>query len=945
MSWRRYLAKLSARFHRQRPGDDLEAEIRTHLEMEAQENLESGMAAEDAHYAALRRFGNVALVQERSREMWGWNALEAWLRDIRFGLRALGRSPGFTAVVVLSLALGIGANTAIFSLIDAVMLKSLPVRDPQQLRLLRWTVQGTPGQMPAGDVMHSFQGSMEQDRTGRTVGSSFSYPTFTLMQARGEEFSHLFAFVYADRFNLNAGGQAQLVDGQLVSGGYFSGLGVSTAVGRPIMETDDRAGAAPVAVISYGYWQRRFGGKASRVGEGISINNISVTIVGVCPPEFFGVQAGRSIDVWLPLHTQPQIEPDWSENGRSIFLRPDDWWLVIMGRVKPGADDPRARAGLEVSLQQSIGLPHDSTEKASPRAKSAEPPLATGKQAMPVVDLVSASKGLDELRRSSSKPLFILMVVVGLVLLIACANAANLLLARATVRRKEISVRLAIGAGRRSLIRQLLTESVMLALLAGGMGILLAYWTTSLLLKFLSSGPETLNLVVSPDFHVLAFTAAVSVLTGLLFGLAPALRTTRVDLVTALKETGSGASGATPHRRPGLGLGKALVVSQVAMSLLLVVGAGLFVRTLRNLENVNLGFNRQNVLLFGIDPTQDGYKGERLAGLYQELQSRIEALPGVRSASLSGSTLVGGGVSISGITLPGDAPKSAEGSASRQVYFNSVGPQFFETMGVPLVLGRKIEERDTSTAPKVAVINEALAHKYFGTSNPVGQRIAAGDSKKFDTEIVGVVGDTKYAQVREEVPPTIYYPYLQNLEGVRLMHFEVRTAGDPKLMIPAVRHIVQSMDKNLPLFDVKTQVEQIDQTLFQERLFAKLSGFFGLLALVLACVGLYGIMAYEVTRRTHEIGIRMALGARRTAVFGRVVRDALVLAGIGMMIGIPAALAAGRVIASLLYGLRAADPLTLGGAALLMMAVTALAAYLPARRASNVDPMVALRYE
>ncbi len=941
------LFRLRALFRRESMEAEMDEELRAHFEHQVEKYVKSGLPLEEAKRRARLEFGGLDQVKEECRDARGVGFIETTIQDVRYGLRTLAKTPGFTAVVVLSLALGIGANTAIFSLIDAVMLRTLPVRGPQQLRLLSWAAQSRPGIMPANGIIHSLSGNMDQDRTGRMTSTSFSYPTYEQIHARNDVFSDVFAFADPDRVNLNVNGRAQLAEAELVSGDYFSGLGVGAVAGRMISEADDRAGAVPVAMISYGYWERRFGGEPSVVGRTATINNIPFVIVGVASPEFFGLQPGRSIDVWLPLHTQPAVEPSWSEEGRSKFIRSDDWWVLIMGRLKPGVSEQQACAALELTFQQSIVAQPEASPNVAALKESPQNGPPVGSQDLPHVGLASASKGLNDLRREFSKPLFILMAVVGLVLLIACANVANLLLARATTRRKEIAVRLAIGAGRRRLIRQLLTESVMLGSLGGGVGLLLAFCGTSLLIAFMSGGRYPVTLSVRPDLHVLAFTAGVSVVTGILFGLAPASRTTQVDLSTAVKETGGGFSSGIHHGRMRLGLGKALVVSQVAMSLLLLTGAGFFVRTLQNLENLNVGFNRQNILLFGVDPTQDGYKGEPLAALYQQLEQRIEALPGVRSASASDHTFIGGGVSIGGISVQGYSPEGTETGrdTSGGVYFMRVGPRFFETMGMPLVLGRSIGPQDTFGAPKVAVVNETLAHKYFGGSNPVGRRFGSGDSKRSDIEIVGVVGDARYAELRKEAPPTFYVPYVQNLERLGSMHFEVKTKGDPIAMVPAVRRAVQDVDKNLPLFELKTQVEQIDQTLFQERLFAKLSSFFGLLALTLACVGLYGIMTYAVARRTNEIGIRIALGADSTAILRIVIRDALGLAALGIALGIPTALAAGRLVASMLFGLRPTDPLTIAGASLVMTAVAALACYVPARRATQVDPMVALRYE
>ena len=861
------------------------------------------------------------------------------LGDVRYGLRMLAKRPGFTAVAVLSLALGIGANTAIFGLIDAVLLKTLPVQNPQQLVLLDWASHGWPNH-----TMHSLSGNMDQDKSGRLTSTSFSYPGYEQIRARNQAFSSVMALA-GNESELNVGynGEPGRAQGQLVSGTFFPTLGVQPVLGRALTPDDDRIGASPAAVISYGYWERRFGRDPAILGRTIAVNSVPFSIVGVSPPEFYGVQPGRAVEVWLPLHTQPQVEPRWSPEeeastgpkkpaAASLFEARDNWWVLIMGRVKPGVSEQQVRAELDVILQQSM-------------APDVKP--ATKAETIPHLGVESGSKGLDYLRGEFSKPLFILMTVVGLVLLIACANVANLLLARAASRQKEIAVRLAVGAGRRRLLRQLLTESVLLAGLGGVVGLVLAYWGTDLLVALMASGRQTITLSVTPDPRVLGFTAAVSVLTGILFGLSPALRSTRVDLTPALKESAGTLPRVTQgKRRLRLDLGKTLVVTQVALSLLLLVGAGLFVRTLTNLESVNIGFDRRNLLLFGINPTEDGYKGERLADFYRELTRRLEGLPGVRSATMSLITPINAGASINGVSIQGYTPKPGEKDDQLETYFNSVGPRFFETMGIPLLLGRGIGTGDTDTAPKVAVVNEKFFRQYLEGENPLGRRFGFGDKKRSgDIEIVGVAADAKYDSLRKEVPPTAYVPALQDPRSLGGMNFEVRTAGDPMELVSAVRRVARDMDPNLALYRVQSEVEQINQAVFQERLFARLTSFFGLLAALLACVGVYGIMAFAATQRTREIGIRMALGASRREILQMVLRESLLLVAVGIAMGIFMALGASRSISTLLFGLQPTDPLTIAAATLLMIAAAGLAGYLPARRASYVDPMVALRYE
>jgi predicted permease len=872
--------------------------------------------------------------------MWEWTFLEHLAQDVRYGLRAMRRSLGFTAVAVLSLALGIGANTAIFSLIDAVLLKMLPTQNPQQLLLLKWASHGWPN-----GIMNSLSGNMDEDKSGRTTSTSFAYPGYEQIATHNQVFSSTLALAgNGSDLNVSYKGQPARAEGELVSGTFFSTLGVEPILGRALTPEDDRIGASPAAVISYGYWERRFGHDPGVLGRTITVNSVPATIVGVTPPEFYGVQPGRAVEVWLPLHTQPQVEPRWSPGPPepapgsaakppdTLFAARNQWWVLVMGRLKPGASEQQARADLDVLLRQSM----------SPDIKPTMKP-----EVIPVLEVEPGSKGLDELRGQFSKPLFVLMTVVGLVLLIACANVANLLLARAGSRQKEIAVRLAIGAKRSRLVQQLLTESALLAAMGGALGLLLAFWGTHLLVALMSSGREQVSLSVTPDPRVLGFTALVSLLTGILFGLSPALRSTRVDLTPALKESAGKVPGAQErHRGLRLGLGKTLVVSQVALSLLLLVGAGLFVRTLTNLQNVNAGFNQRNLLLFGIDPTQDGYKEQHLADFYQEFTRRLQALPGVRSVTLSMHTLVGGGASIEETRILGYTPKAGEKKDEVDAWVNHVGPGFFETMGIPIILGRGIGQADTATSPKAAVVNEQFVRKYLGGGSPVGRRFGFGDEKSSsDIEIVGVVGDAKFSDLRREVPPTVYTPYLQDVKFLGGMRFEVRTAGEPMALAPAVRRVSQGMDPNLALFQVKSQVEQINQTLFQERLFARLTGFFGLLATLLGCVGVYGIMAFATSQRTREIGIRMALGANRTEILGMVLRETFALVAIGIAAGTLTAIEASRLVATFLYGLKPNDPLTIAGAALVMVSAAALAGYLPARRASRVDPMVALRHE
>jgi predicted permease len=853
-----------------------------------------------------------------------WDALwlqqlrweDEMLQDLRYGLRLLRKSPGFSAVAVLSLALGIGANTAVFSLVDAVLLKMMPVEKPEQLVLFRWV---------SGDktMVRSFYGSMDNDKkTGLSSSISFSYPAFEYLRDHNHALSDIFGFARLEQLNVNVDGQSEIAGGQVVTGGYFSGLGVPAILGRTVTDQDDKSGADPAAVLSYGYWQRRFGSNPSAVGKVIYLNGTAFTVVGVTPPEFYGaMDIGAAPDISVPMAFQPVLLPT---RGTSALNDPTNWWLFVMGRLQPGVSSEHALANLNTALQQhALELQRSFQDQRD----------------LPQLRFEDGSRGLGEVRRGQSKPLSILMGSVALVLLIACINVANLLLARAAARQKEIAIRLSVGASRFRLIRQLLTESVVLSLLGGMLGLAFAYWGADAMMSLLSSG----SIPVGLDLRVLGFTAAVSLLTGVLFGLAPAFRATRLELTPMLKE-GSGSTGPARSR-----LSKALIVAQVALSLVLLIGAGLFVRTLRNLSNLDVGFNRENLLIFRVQPRMSGYEGERLKNVYQQIIERIEAVPGVRAATLSRHPLLSGSSASNSITVPGYTPQPDEDTS---VPVLAVGTNFFETMEIPILMGHGFAPQDNQPTSSVVIINQALARQYFGNQNPVGQHIyldkfnATNKETRKDRplEIVGVIQDAKYDSLRAQIRPTIYVPYLQNSVPTQ-MSFAIRTAGDPSAMTTAIRQAVHSLDGNLPLFAVKTQNAQIAERVAQSRLFADLSSLFGFLALALVSVGLYGVMSFTVARRTHEIGIRMALGAQAHDVRRMVMRETLVLTAIGMVIGIGAAVATTGLIASQLFGLSANDPLTITMAVLVLMVVAAVAGGLPARRASRVDPMIALRHE
>jgi predicted permease len=900
---------------------ELAEELRTYLDMLTEAKVKEGLRPEEARRAALIELGGVEQVKEKVREIrMGYYVRTLW-QDLRYGMRMLARSPVFTAVAVLSLALGIGANTALFSLVNEVLLKMLPVKKPAELVLFNWL--SGPNAMVRG-----ISGSMITDpATGLRGSTSFSYLTFERLRDHSTTLSDVFAFAPLDQINVNLDGQAEIARGQFVSGGYYAGLGAQAMLGRTITEADDQASASPVVVITHRYWKRRFGLDPKVIGKAINVNNIPFTIIGVTQPEFSGaLQVGQSPDLSIPMAMEPRVSPD-DHN----LVQPWFWWLQIMGRLKPGVSGEQARASLEGIFQQTA---LEGWQAAQARTHARGQKLSQEPRDVPALRVSPGGQGLTESRRKYSQPLMILMAVVGLVLLIACVNVANLLLARAATRQKEVAVRLAMGASRIRLIRQLLTESVLLAILGGGLGILFAYWAKDMLLALRAWGGGPLALDLKLDLRVLGFTTAVCLITGILFGLAPALRATRIDLAHALKDSARSLSAGSRSL-----LSRSLIVTQVALSLLLLIGAGLFVRTLRNLQNVDVGFNRENLLLFKIDPELAGYKDAQVMDLYRQLVERIEAVPGVRSVTISRHPLLSGKSRFGPISTQGAAPQSDE-----DVYANIVAANFFETMEIPILLGRGLSPRDDQREPKVAVINQTMARKYFGDENPIGRRFGfGGPETSGQIEIVGVVRDAKYTDLRRQTPPTFYVPYQQEPPGQ--MTFAVRAADDATALIAPIRETVREVDQKLPLSDVRTQSQQVNESIAQERLFATLSSFFGLLALLLASIGLYGVMSYSVARRTNEIGIRLALGAQRGDVMRLVLRETLLLVLIGLVIGLGAAMASTRLISSMLFGLTPNDPGTILLAALLLVAVATLAGYLPARRASRVDPMVALRYE
>jgi macrolide transport system ATP-binding/permease protein len=922
-----FLRRLSWWMKRRRKDDELREELQFHLDEEAEERQAQGLPKDEARWAARRDLGNVTLLQERTRTLWTWAFLEQLAQDVRYALRTMRNNCAFTALVTLSLMLGIGANTAIYSFMDSILLRSLPVPEPASLVVLNWRsrpIEWTDSKGGAAFVMHSVNGrTYDDDRTGTTSGI-FPYPAFEWFQKQSDPvFSTVFAYYPADNVNVMINGQAEVASGEYVSGDFVRGLALAPAAGRLIAAADDRAGAPLVAVISMGLSQRRFGGPANAAGQSILINNLPVTVVGVTPAEFFGVDPAAVPDVYLPMHANLVLGAA-SPSGATPkeYLDQNFYWIEMMGRLRPGVSLAQAQAALAPGFHQWVA------STATTERERAN---------LPELWLREGAGGLDNLRRQYSKPLYVLLTLVGLILAIACANTANLLLARATSRRREMAVRLSIGAGRVRIVRQLLTESILLASMGGALGVLFAFWGIRFLTLLLANGQENFTLRAELNWHVLGATLLLSTVTGVLFGLAPAIQSTR-DVMPALKETR--ASESRVRARHGflrLTMSHALVVSQIAISLLMLVAAGLFVKTLSNLQSVQLGYNREHLLLFELNARQAGHRDPEIAVFYDALRSRLEAIPGVRNVTLSHASLVSAGRQL---------PITVSGTSTRGTRVLNTGPGFFTTMQIPMLRGREIDGRDRQGAPPVAVIDELFARTYFHDENPVGRFITLGGPNPRDLEIIGVSANARYGGLKGKTPPVVYIPYTQsNFPPVQQMTYALRTAGDPLEYVKTARDVVHQADSRIALTNVKTQAAEIDQTINQEIAFAKLCTGFAILALVIACIGLYGTMAYTVARRTGEIGIRMALGAQRGAVVWMVLREVFILAAAGLAISVPTALWTSKFVESLLFGMKPNDPQSLILAVATLLSAALLAGYVPARRASRIDPMIALRHE
>jgi predicted permease len=910
-------------FSRRRVYDDLSTDIRSHLEERTDELIKSGISRKEAAETALREFGNATSLEQSGREVWRWSFIENFLMDVRYGLRVLRKNPGFTAASVLTLALGIGANTAIFTILNSVLLSNLPVKDPQQLVLL------------TNPDMHGRQigfGDGERDL--------LTYPEFQDLSARNQVFDGMLAadsYIQKQDVSVVASGESASDSSAqigLVSGSYFSVLGVNPILGRVFTTEVDRVrDANPVAVISYGFWQSRFGGDPSAIGKKIRLLKTTYDVIGVTPARFVGETVGYAIDIWLPLSMQTEAIPgrDYLSMETNPFQKRE--WLQVMGRLKPGVSLAQANSSINLLFQQYLTAQTETGMSADQKRTFMTQRIA----------MIAGGRGASTLQAKFGKPLQILMGVVGLVLLIACANVANLLLARAASRQREIAVRVAMGAGAGRLFRQVLTESILLAGIGGAFGLLIARWADSALLRLVSGSRAPVPLDVHLNAAVLTFTLGVSMLTGILFGLVPALRASRADIGTIIKGTSRGLVGGAGHRSR-LPMGKVLVVVQVTLSLLLLVAAGLFVRSFQKLSEVNLGYDRDHLLVFRVSPTVYGYKGPAMMQLYKDMLDRIAALPGVRGATLSENGLLTNQDTNDPIIVEGRPPKTGEGSDSSNS--DEIGPNYFSTAGIPILMGREIDRGDNGNGPRVGVINQTFAKYFYGGSIPLGTRVSViTPTGNEDFEVVGVAADAKYHSMREKPSRRFYIPFFNPVGNVGGAYVIVHESGNSAALPASIREIVKQSAPNLPAPDISTMNEIVDDSLTVDRMVTKLSGVFGGLAIVLSCIGIYGIMAYSVAGRTNEIGIRMALGAQRDAVLWMILRESLLLVLIGVAIGLPAVAAAGRLISSLLFGITPADPLALILATGLMFLIGALASYIPANRAMRIDPMMALRYE
>jgi predicted permease len=887
---------------------EMEAELTHHLENLMRDLIRAGHSPQEAARRAHIALGAATIHKEGMRASLGLRWWDEFWADLRYGARILRKSPGFTAIAATSLALAIGANTTMFSLAKSLLYDRLGVPHAEELRLLRWT---------GGDhlAVHEMWGEFDPAPGGGMMGAIFSYPVYQQLRDHNQVMRGLLAF-NEDSMNATVRGNAQRAVVAMVSGNYFSVLETRPQLGRNLQPSDDHVGTAnPAAVISDVLWEREFARSPSALSQTINVNQSLFTIVGVSPRGFTGAKNVQSSpDIFVPLSMQPIIDPKGDKGG--FIDDPNVWWVDVVGRIRPGVSDAQAQAALDVELAAAV---HGTmTVKAG--------------ETLPRLDLSDGSRGLSFVARMFKKPVYVLMTMTGFVLLLACANIANLLLARGAQRQREMSVRLALGAGRGRVVRQLLTESLLLAGIGGAGGLILGYLGRNVIPRLMANAWDQDQLNVSMDWGVFAFATGVTLLTGLVFGFAPAWIAARSEVSSSLKESAQ----TTTRRRKGLG-GKAIVAFQIALSTLLVVGAGLFLRTLFALDSIDVGFRTDHLILFEIAPPAQRYGPGKDAQLHLRLEQAFAALPGVQGVAPGSTTYISGSMSNDDFTPEGqtDTPEDV----------NFTGNAFFQTMGIPIVGGRSFGPQDTAGSQRVAIINQALAKKRFPNQNPIGKLFrAAGDASAW-IRIVGVCADTRYANLRDDSPPQFFLPYVQQKDGVGVLTYAIRTSLSPAELVPALRNVVQKADRDLPIIDIRTQQEQIDANMQMERTFAALTTGFGVLALALACVGIYGIMAYSVANRRNEIGIRLALGAQPRQVRGMILRESTWLAVAGIVAGVGASLMLTRLVKSMLYGIQPYDPLTMTGGVLILLTVALAASWIPARRAAKVQPMEALRHE
>jgi len=887
-----------ALFGRRRIESEMAEELEFHISTRAEDIMRSGVSPAEARRRALVEFGAVERHKEDAREARGLRFVNELRGDLRYGWRQLRRTPSFSLLAIGVLAIGIGANTAIFSAIDAVMLRFLPVQASEQLRRIEWVAR-------EGEFVDSYNGSMRPNALKQLVAWSVSYPVYRHIRDNSTSFSGLMTFSGFTQLNLTIRGHATLVSGELVSGNYFSTLGTQAIVGRTLIPEDDRENPLTVAaVISHPYWQRNFGSDPAIVGQQIAVNGKPAVIVGVLPKGFCGVNPAWCPDVMLPLAVHEILG-----QGEGVLQEPDHWYFEVIGRLKPGISDEKARTETELLMRQAI-LEYRPKEAGD----------------LPRVNLSPGGQGLDELRSEYRKPLRLLMCAVGAVLAIACANLAGLLLVRSAARQREIGIRLAMGAGRWRIMRQLLTEGLLLAFLGGAAGTLLAQYGGNAVVRMLAEKNQPPGVAVAANLKIFGFSLALCLLTGVALGLAPAWRATRAEVLTLVKSSGAGAD------RAPLRAGKVLIAVQAALSLVLISGSALFVGTLLNLQSEAIGFKPYNILLFQLDPTLNGYKEGRLLDFHEQVLRSVSELPGVTSASISRWGLLAGSRTTDSIRVPGEKPISTD------THF--VAPRFFETMGIPLIAGRDVTWNDRESSKPVALVNEALARKYFHGLSPVG-RILELEEKK--VEIIGVTGNTKFGSLRDDMRPSVFVPFRQNPQ--HSMTYALRSMSNPKELTLAVRSAIEAIDRNVPMYEVKTQTEQIGELIRRERLLAGLVSGFSLIAVVLAGLGIYGTLAYFVARRTPEIGVHMALGAPRRTVIALVMRETAMPVLIGLACGMVGALASGSIIDTFLFGLKPQNPWALATGAGVLLACSLCASLAPAYRAAGIAPMQALRHE